>query len=53
MQLIATVTLNAPDKAFFNTKGGKIGIWTTSAPGGHALGSFLSKMTQGAQRRSL
>jgi hypothetical protein len=29
--LIATVTLNAADKAFFNTKGGKIGLWTVGA----------------------
>jgi VCBS repeat-containing protein len=30
--LITTVTLNAADQAFFNTKGGKIGIWTAAAP---------------------
>jgi hypothetical protein len=29
---IATVTLNAADQAFFNAKGGKIGIWTIAAP---------------------
>jgi hypothetical protein len=29
---IATVTLNATDQAFFNAKGGKIGIWTAAAP---------------------
>ena len=29
--LIATVTLNAADKAFFNTKGGNIGLWTVAA----------------------
>jgi hypothetical protein len=29
--LIATTTLNAADKAFFNTKGGKIGIWIVAA----------------------
>jgi hypothetical protein len=29
---IASVTLNAADKAFFNTKGGKIGLWTLAAP---------------------
>jgi hypothetical protein len=29
--LIATVTLNTADKAFFNTKGGKIGLWTAGA----------------------
>ena len=29
---IATVTLNAADQAFFNPKGGKIGIWTIVAP---------------------
>ncbi len=30
--LITTVTLNAADQAFFNGKGGKIGIWTAAAP---------------------
>ncbi|MBC8078340.1 MAG: Ig-like domain repeat protein, partial [Chloroflexales bacterium] len=30
--LIASVTLNAADKALFNGKGGKIGIWTIAAP---------------------
>jgi beta-glucosidase len=29
--LVATVTLNAADQAFFNPKGGKIGIWTMAA----------------------
>jgi hypothetical protein len=29
--LIASVTLNAADQAFFNAKGGKIGIWTVAA----------------------
>jgi hypothetical protein len=29
--LIATVTLNAADKSFFNAKGGKIGVWSASA----------------------
>ena len=29
--LIATVTLNAADQAFFNAKGGKIGIWAAGA----------------------
>jgi beta-glucosidase len=29
--LVATVTLNAADKAFFNAKGGKIGVWTAGA----------------------
>jgi beta-glucosidase len=29
--LLATVTLNAADQAFFNAKGGKIGIWTVAA----------------------
>ena len=28
---IATVTLNAADHAFFNAKGGKIGIWSAAA----------------------
>lgn len=28
---IASVTLNAQDQAFFNAKGGKIGIWTVAA----------------------
>ncbi len=30
--LIATVALNASDQAFFNSKGGKIGLWTLAAP---------------------
>jgi len=30
--LIATVTLNADDQAFFNDKGGRIGLWTLAAP---------------------
>jgi hypothetical protein len=30
--LVATVTLNTADQQFFNTKGGKIGIWTAAAP---------------------
>jgi hypothetical protein len=30
--LVTSVTLNAADKAFFNAKGGKIGIWTAAAP---------------------
>jgi hypothetical protein len=30
--LVATVTLNAADQEFFNTRGGKIGIWTAAAP---------------------
>jgi hypothetical protein len=30
--LLATVTLNAADGAFFNARGGKIGIWTLAAP---------------------
>ena len=29
--LIATVTLNTNDQAFFNSKGGRIGIWTLAA----------------------
>jgi hypothetical protein len=29
--LLASVTLNAADQAFFNAKGGKIGIWTAAA----------------------
>src|SRR5262249_11393256 len=29
--LLTTVTLNAADQAFFNAKGGKIGIWTAAA----------------------
>jgi hypothetical protein len=31
--LVATVTLNAADQAFFNAKGGKIGIWAVVAAG--------------------
>jgi len=30
--LIATVTLTAKDQVFFNSKGGRIGIWTLAAP---------------------
>ena len=30
--LVTTVTLDAKDKAFFNGKGGKVGIWSSSAP---------------------
>ena len=30
--LIATVTLNAEDQAFFDDQGGRIGIWTLAAP---------------------
>lgn len=30
--LVATVTLNAADQAFFNSRGGKIGLWTLAAP---------------------
>ena len=30
--LIASVILSAEDGAFFNSKGGKIGIWTLAAP---------------------
>ena len=30
--LLATVTLNTADQAFFNVKGGRIGIWTAAAP---------------------
>ena len=30
--LITTVTLNAADQAFFDSKGGRIGIWTLAAP---------------------
>jgi hypothetical protein len=30
--LVASVTLNAADKAFFNAKGGNIGLWTLTAP---------------------
>ncbi|MEZ4862432.1 MAG: Ig-like domain repeat protein [Caldilineaceae bacterium] len=30
--LLTTVTLNAADQSFFNTKGGKIGLWTVAAP---------------------
>ena len=30
--LIATVTLNAEDQAFFDNQGGRIGIWTLAAP---------------------
>ncbi|MFN8491577.1 MAG: glycine-rich protein [Caldilineaceae bacterium] len=29
--LLATVTLSAADQSFFNTKGGKIGLWTVTA----------------------
>lgn len=29
--LVTTVTLSAADRAFFNAKGGKIGIWTAAA----------------------
>jgi uncharacterized protein len=31
--LIASVRLNAEDGAFFNSKGGKIGLWTLAASG--------------------
>jgi hypothetical protein len=31
--LVATVRLNAADQAFFNAKGGKIGIWAAAASG--------------------
>lgn len=31
--LIGTVTLSAADKSFFNSKGGKIGVWMIGAPG--------------------
>ena len=30
--LIATVTLNAADQSFFNSRGGRIGLWTLAAP---------------------
>jgi hypothetical protein len=30
--LIATVTLNTSDQAFFNSRGGRIGLWTLLAP---------------------
>jgi hypothetical protein len=30
--LLTTVALSAADRAFFNVKGGKIGIWTAGAP---------------------
>ena len=30
--LVKTVTLNAADQRFFNTKGGKVGIWSVLAP---------------------
>jgi len=30
--LIASVTLNAADGAFFNSKGGKVGLWALAAP---------------------
>lgn len=30
--MISTVTLNATDQAFFNSKGGKIGLWSVGAP---------------------
>jgi hypothetical protein len=30
--LVATVTLNASDQTFFNSKGGRIGLWTLAAP---------------------
>jgi len=30
--LVTTATLTATDQAFFNAKGGKIGIWTVAAP---------------------
>ena len=30
--LVTTITLNGADQAFFNSKGGKIGIWTAAAP---------------------
>jgi hypothetical protein len=30
--LLQTITLNATDKAFFNSKGGKIGLWAVAAP---------------------
>ncbi len=29
--LTTTVTLNAADQAYFNSKGGRIGIWTLAA----------------------
>jgi hypothetical protein len=29
--LVATVTLNAADQAFFNDRGGRIGVWTVGA----------------------
>ena len=32
MTMLATVTLNAADKSFFNSKGGKVGLWTVAAP---------------------
>lgn len=31
--LVKTATLNAADRAFFNSKGGKIGVWSVLAPG--------------------
>lgn len=31
--LVKTATLNASDRAFFNSKGGKIGLWSVLAPG--------------------
>ncbi|HEU5013721.1 MAG TPA: Ig-like domain-containing protein [Roseiflexaceae bacterium] len=44
--LLGTLTLNATDQAFFNSKGGAIGLWFINAPnavlddfGGGALGS--------------
>ena len=30
--LVTTVMLSATDKAFFNPKGGKVGLWTAAAP---------------------
>lgn len=30
--VVATVTLNNADQKFFNSKGGRIGIWTAAAP---------------------
>lgn len=30
--LVKTATLNAADQAFFNSKGGKIGLWSVLAP---------------------
>lgn len=44
--LVTTVTLSAADQAFFNAKGGKIGIWTAAA-------SSAACLRQGSDQPSL